>query len=74
MGSKRKFRHPAPEIGNQLRLFKIPGVGTGEHWLERIAAVVDEVLGIAHARVELAEFAGVLRSTAKCGFPFRGVE
>ncbi len=39
-------------------LFKYPQPHTGQHWTEKVAAEVAAVLGIHHARVELAEFQG----------------
>ena len=56
MGSKDKFwyLHPKTEEGDWL--FKYPRCNTGEHWAEKIAAEVAAVLGILHARVELAVF------------------
>ena len=55
MGSKEKFwyRDPFDETGKAW-LFKYPRSGSGEHWAEKIAAAVAEVLEIPHARVELA--------------------
>ena len=56
MGSKDKFwyLHPTEEEGYWL--FKYPRCNTGEHWAEKIAAEVADLLGISHARVELAIF------------------
>ena len=56
MGSKDKFwyLHPKAEEGDWL--FKYPRRNTGEHWAEKIAAEVAALLGIQHARVELAVF------------------
>ncbi len=56
MGSKDKFWyfHPKAEEGDWL--FKYPRRNTGEHWAEKIAAEVAALLGIQHARVELAVF------------------
>jgi len=56
MGSKDKFwyLHPKEEEGDWL--FKYPRCNTGEHWAEKIAAEVAALLGIQHARVELAVF------------------
>ena len=65
MGSKRKFWHLAPGNSNSSWLFKFPNERTGEHWAEKIAAEIASVLGIEHARVELAEFEGILGSTTK---------
>lgn len=57
MGTKTKFwyRDPDGEVG---WLFKYPRPNTGEHWSEKIAAEVASVIGVRHAKVELAEFEG----------------
>lgn len=56
MGSKDKFwyLHPTEEEGYWL--FKYPRCNTGEHWAEKIAAEVADLLEISHAKVELAIF------------------
>ncbi len=55
MGSKDKFWYKQPEEdGNWL--FKYPQPNTGQHWAEKIAAEVAELLQILHAKVELATF------------------
>ena len=57
MGTKRKFWYLEP--GSDVSwLFKYPREDTGEHWAEKIAAEVAEVLEIRHAYVELAEIEG----------------
>ena len=55
LGTKTKFwyRDPAQQIN---WLFKHPRPNTGEHWAEKIAAEVASVIGIEHAKVELARF------------------
>ena len=55
MGSKQKFwyRDPANHSGSAW-LFKYPRPNSGEHWAEKIAAEIAQVLDIPHARVELA--------------------
>ncbi len=58
MGSKRKFWYSDPEQQGRSRLFKYPRPNTGEHWAEKVAAEVAGLLGISHAKVELAEFQG----------------
>lgn len=56
MGSKRKFWCL---LGSSQRcLFKYARPNTGEDWAEKVAAEVAVVLGIPHARVELATHAG----------------
>ena len=55
MGTKSKFWYRHPEQGESEWLFKYPRKNTGEHWAEKIASEIAEVLGIPHARVELAE-------------------
>lgn len=58
MGSKKKFWYNHPERPGRSWLFKYPRYNTGEHWAEKIAAEVAGLLGISHAKVELAEFEG----------------
>lgn len=43
-------------------LFKHPRKNSGEHWAEKLGAEVAELIGIPHARVELAEWNGVFGS------------
>jgi hypothetical protein len=64
LGSKRKFWFRGQ--GYQAEwLFKFPEKNTGQHWAEKIAAEVAEILDIPHARVELAEFQGTRGSTTE---------
>ncbi len=56
MGSKRKFWYLPPEDGGHYWLFKYPKPNTGEHWAEKIAAEIAQILNITHAPVELALF------------------
>ena len=55
MGSKEKFWYSKPDDETNW-LFKYPRPKTGEHWAEKIASEVASVIGIRHAKVELAEF------------------
>lgn len=61
MGSKDKHWVRLPD-DSQPWLFKFSresaGAITGEHWAEKIVAEVAEVLGVSHARVELARLNG----------------
>lgn len=57
MGTKEKFWYRDPDDDVDW-LFKHPRENTGEHWAEKIAAEVAELLGVPHATVELAEFEG----------------
>ena len=57
MGTKTKFWYRGPDEDANW-LFKYPRPNTGEHWSEKIAAEVASVLGIRHAKVELAQFEG----------------
>lgn len=52
MGSKEKFWYRA---GTEKWLFKSCRDGTGEDWAEKIAAEVAALLGLPHARYELAQ-------------------
>lgn len=57
MGSKKKFWYRVPGgLLGEYWLFKYPRAKTGEHWAEKIAAEVAELLDIECARVELAVF------------------
>jgi len=53
MGSKTKFWYRRPDA-RLLWLFKYPHPDTGEHWAEKAAAEVAQVLGIPHAVTKLA--------------------
>lgn len=60
MGSKRKYW---VDVNDRVQwLFKFArvnkGVPTGEHWAEKIAAHVAAVMGLPHAKVELATLEG----------------
>ncbi len=64
MGTKTKFWYRDPDDDVNW-LFKYPRQNTGEHWAEKIAAEVASVLGIRHAKVELARFEGDCGSVTK---------
>ena len=68
MGSKRKFWYREEEDGSDW-LFKFPRPNTGEHWAEKIAAEVANLLGIPHAAVELARFGDDRGSTSESFTP-----
>ena len=53
MGTKDKFWYRSPGQNTEW-LFKYPRPNTGEHWAEKIASEVAGLLGIMHAKVELA--------------------
>ncbi|MYH50548.1 MAG: hypothetical protein F4151_13755 [Gammaproteobacteria bacterium] len=72
MGSKKKFWYRREPDGVEW-LFKFPRPDTGEHWAEKIAAEVAGLLGIPHARVELAQF-GDDRGSVSESFTPRGYE
>lgn len=55
MGSKTKFWCHLEDNSETKWLFKYPRPNTGEHWAEKIAAEVARLLGLSHARVELAK-------------------
>ena len=57
MGTKDKFwyRHPSEDIE---WLFKYPRPNSGEHWAEKIAAEIADLLDISSAKVELATYRG----------------
>lgn len=56
MGSKKKFWYLNNPDDQIKWLFKYPKQNTGQHWAEKIAAEVAGLLGILHAKVELAVF------------------
>jgi HipA-like C-terminal domain len=64
MGSKTKFWYRRPE-GRFLWLFKYPHPDTGEHWAEKVAAEVAQVLGTPHAVTKLAVCDGERGSISK---------
>ena len=55
MGGKTKFWYSESDDKPNW-LFKYPRPNTGEHWAEKIASEVASVIGITHAKVELAQF------------------
>lgn len=56
MGTKRKFWFRDPALG--LCLFKLARPGTGEDWSEKVACELAALLGLPHARYEMAEWDG----------------
>lgn len=71
MGSKAKSWFLVPEENDSDWLFKRPQrEGSGEHWAEKIAAEVAGLLGIPHARVELAEHQGSRGSITESIVPY----
>jgi hypothetical protein len=56
MGTKRKFWFRDPDRG--LCLFKLARPETGEDWSEKVACEVAGLLGLPHARYEMAEWKG----------------
>ena len=57
MGTKEKFWYLDPRSGDWW-LFKSPRTGTGEHWAEKISSELADLLGIDHAKTELATYQG----------------
>ena len=55
LGTKDKFWYSPPNQNTDW-LFKYPRPNSGEHWAEKIAAEVADLLGVLHAKVELATF------------------
>ena len=65
MGTKEKFWY-RPRRADRDWLFKYPQRGSsGEHWAEKVAAEVADLLGIPHAKVELATFRGTKGSASE---------
>ena len=71
MGSKDKFWYL--QGTDEHWLFKYPRPCTGEHWAEKIAAELADLLAIPHARVELAIF-GEDRGSVTESFAQEGYE
>ncbi len=72
MGTKDKFWYQSPDSDKHW-LFKHPRANSGEHWAEKIAAEVADLLGVMHAKVELANFEEGIGSTTK-SFVRNGLE
>lgn len=66
MGSKRKFWYRREPDGVEC-LFKFPRPNTGEHWAEKIAAEVANLLGIPQARIPESWMSPVARDFAIAG-------
>ena len=64
VGGKEKFWYRGPD-DDVAWLFKYPRPNSGEHWAEKIAAEIAELLGISCARVELAVFGGTRGSASE---------
>jgi hypothetical protein len=73
MGSKRKFWYRPPGEHQRRWLFKCPQDNTGQHWAEKIAAEISEIVGIRRAAVDLAMFDGQQGSVSK-SFVHSGLE
>ncbi|MEM6254668.1 MAG: HipA-like protein [Cyanobacteria bacterium P01_D01_bin.156] len=64
MGTKQKFWLRHPDLGQCL--FKVARPKTGEDWSEKIAAELCDLLGLPHARYELAtwqDYPGIVSPT-----------
>lgn len=72
MGSKSKF-WCSLEDGGANWLFKHPHPNSGEHWSEKIAAEAAALMGVEHAKVELAAFGGSRGSISE-SFTRGGIE
>ena len=60
LGTKKKFWFFYPAEDSSKWLFKYSREGTGEHWSEKIAEQICQLLGIPHVRYELATLNGSL--------------
>lgn len=58
LGSKEKFWFYKSEKPDERFLFKFSRKNTGEHWSEKIAEEIAEILEIPHAKYHLADFHG----------------
>jgi hypothetical protein len=54
LGTKEKFWFPYPAKEHEKWLFKYSRENTGEHWSEKVAEQICELLGIPHVEYELA--------------------
>lgn len=61
MGTKNKFWYLDVRLGRCL--FKYPRPNTGEDWAEKVSAEIAELIGLPHARYELAEYRGANGTT-----------
>jgi HipA-like C-terminal domain len=57
MGSKNKFWFRRSDDAPRW-LFKYPQPDTGQHWAEKVAAEIAALMGVFHAKVDLAVFQG----------------
>ena len=56
LGSKEKFWFYKNDLPDERFLFKFSRINTGEHWSEKIAEKIAELLEIPHAKYHLAQF------------------
>lgn len=56
LGSKEKFWFYKTDLPNERFLFKFSRENTGEHWSEKIAEEIAEILQIPHAKYTIANF------------------
>jgi hypothetical protein len=71
MGTKSKFWLDHEKLGRCL--FKATRDGTGEDWAEKIASELANLIGLPHARYELAKFMGQ-RGILSLSFAPKGTE
>lgn len=71
MGTKSKFWLDHEQLGRCL--FKTTRPGTGEDWAEKISAELANLIGLPHARYELAKFEGE-RGILSLSFAPKGTE
>ena len=64
MGAKTKFWYRNPDDESRW-LFKHPRPNSGEHWAEKIAERVANIMEIPHGEVDLAVFEGARGSASK---------
>ncbi len=70
MGTKFKFWFHDPEFG--YCLYKQARNNTGEDWAEKIASELCELLGLPHAKYELATWDGNCGTVSPSFVPVRG--
>lgn len=73
-GGRRKFWVDLGDDSGFRWLLKVPRDGTGEHWAEKIASEIGQLLGVKIARVELARYGGEPATVCQSFIPNESVE
>ncbi|MCT7962436.1 hypothetical protein NG791_17350 [Laspinema sp. D1] len=70
LGTKYKFWFNHPELGNCL--YKQSRPNTGEDWSEKIAAELCKLVGLPHAKIELASWKAIRGTVSPSFLPDKG--